>query len=73
MTFGRLNMMKRFYKSVSLRKNGDFVQVLLDGRAVKTPSLAPFSVPSPDIAFITMAEFAAQRDFILFASMPMVG
>ena len=60
---------KRFYKEVSVAKaDGGFV-VLLDGRSLKTPGKLLFAVPHKYMAKLAAAEWAAQGEDIIPASM----
>ena len=65
--------MKRFYKDVSVSPTGDAFAILLDGRPVKTPQRNPLAVPAPGLADAIAAEWTAQGDDIISASMPLTG
>lgn len=63
--------LKRFYKAVSLRDEGDgHAAVLLDGRTLRTPARTALTVPAP-IATAIAAEWDAQDIHILPMTMPM--
>ena len=62
---------KRFYKEVSLGRDGEHWQILLDGRGVKSPAKKPLIVPNKVIAEALAAEWDNQRDVIDPADMPM--
>jgi len=52
--------MKRFYKSASVGAvDGEF-EILLDGRAVRTPARAPLRLPSRSLADAIVAEWSEQ-------------
>lgn len=59
---------KRFYKAVSIGPGND---ILLDGRAVKTPMKAPLVLPSRALAEAVAAEWDAQEKVINPGIMPM--
>lgn len=61
---------KRFYTSVAIG-SGDTLQILLDGRAVKTPAKKPLTLPTRAVADLVAAEWAAQQAVIDPATMPM--
>jgi chaperone required for assembly of F1-ATPase len=64
---------KRFYKTVeALPAEGGFT-VQLDGRSVRTPSRAPFVVPSRSLAERVAAEWDAQHEVVRPQFMPMTG
>ncbi len=65
--------MKRFYKDVSVSPVGDAYAILLDGRPVKTPQRNPLAVPLSGLADAIAAEWIAQGDDIIPASMPLTG
>jgi chaperone required for assembly of F1-ATPase len=62
---------KRFYDAVSVGEDseGGF-SVLLDGRTVRTPAKSKLSVPTRPAAELAAAEWAAQKDIINPAIMP---
>ncbi len=64
--------MKRIYKSVSTAPAADAngVTILLDERPVRTPMGALLVVPNQALAALLVAEWSAQADDILPASMP---
>lgn len=55
---------KRFYKKAEAGPHDDGHAVLLDGRAVKTPSKQALAVPSLALAEAMAAEWEAQREVI---------
>lgn len=59
---------KRFYKTVSI---GPGNEILLDGRAVKTPMKAPLVLPTRALAEAVAAEWEAQEKVINPGAMPM--
>jgi chaperone required for assembly of F1-ATPase len=61
---------KRFYKDVSV-SDGDAHQILLDGRAIKTPGKRSLSVPTRALAEAIAAEWVAQEVVINPATMPL--
>ena len=63
---------KRFYKSATAaeREDGGFA-VLLDGRQVKTPAGKPLAVPGRGLAEAIAAEWNAQGESIVPASLPL--
>jgi chaperone required for assembly of F1-ATPase len=63
---------KRFYKyaTVEEREGGGFA-VLLDGRQVKTPAGKPLAVPARALAEAIAAEWNAQGETIVPASLPL--
>lgn len=65
--------MKRFYKQVSIGEAGNGFEVLLDGRAVKTPARAPLHLPTRLLADASAAEWDAQGDKVDPRAMPVTG
>jgi chaperone required for assembly of F1-ATPase len=65
--------MKRFYKDVSVSPVGDAFAISLDGRPMKTPQRNPLAVPRSGLADAIAAEWAAQGEDIIPASMPLTG
>ncbi|ATW02568.1 ATP12 family protein [Sphingorhabdus sp. YGSMI21] len=63
--------MKRFYKEASVSPAGDTFAITLDGRPMKTPQRNPLAVPAPALADAIAAEWAAQDEDIVPASMPL--
>ncbi|WP_174710296.1 ATP12 family chaperone protein [Thalassospira marina] len=63
---------KRFYKNVTAvpDQNGAGFRVHLDGRAVKTPAKAEFVLPNQALADQIAAEWDAQGEHIVPATMP---
>jgi chaperone required for assembly of F1-ATPase len=64
--------MKRFYKDVAAVPAGDGYGVTLDGRPIKSPAKAAFTVPSRALAEAVAAEWAAQGGTIVPSSMPLM-
>ena len=65
--------MKRFYQDAGARPRGDGGdEILLDGRAVRTPLRAPLVLPTTALAEAVVGEWRAQGDEIEPASMPML-
>ena len=64
--------MKRFYKDVSSAPVEGGFGVRLDGKAVKTPAGQPLAVPSAALAEAMAAEWDAQGETIVPASMPLM-
>ena len=62
---------KRFYKDVGVKTVGEGFAIALDGKVPKTPGLKPVVVPSEAVAAAMVEEWAAQREFIDPATMPM--
>ena len=62
---------KRFYKDVTVGYCEEGWQILLDGRAVKTPGKLALICPREDIARQIAAEWDAQTDDINPAIMPL--
>jgi chaperone required for assembly of F1-ATPase len=62
---------KRFYEKVSVatREGGFFVE--LDGRPIKTPARKEFILPTLPLAEAVAAEWSAQGETIVIASMPL--
>lgn len=63
--------MKRFYKDVSVSPSGDAFGILLDDRPMKTPQRNALAVPTSVLADAIAAEWAAQEEDIVPASMPL--
>ncbi len=62
--------MKRFYKMVSIEKEGEQYTVHLDGRAMKTQGGKTLRCPNKRLAESVMAEWAAQEEDIVPDNMP---
>ena len=67
-----LNNAKRFYKDVQIAKNNKGFQIMLDGRAVKTPKREIFFSESEALAEIIKLEFEEQTTRISPPTMPIV-
>ncbi|WP_424940898.1 ATP12 family chaperone protein [Aliiroseovarius sp. S253] len=61
---------KRFWKETTVGEADGGFQVLLDGRAVKTPAKSPLVVPSRALAEAMAAEWDAQEDAVNPNTMP---
>ena len=61
---------KRFWKSAEVEKQGAGFAVLLDGRAIKTPSKSQLVVPTEALADAIAAEWAAQEEKVDPSTMP---
>lgn len=61
---------KRFWKTVTVERDGDGWGVRLDGRAPKTPAGAPLVLPTEAAARLAAEEWAAQGEVIEPAAMP---
>jgi chaperone required for assembly of F1-ATPase len=62
---------KRFYSAVTVGIGPDGYQILLDGRAAKTPRKADIVAVDERVAQALADEWAAQRDVIAPATMPL--
>ena len=62
---------KRFYKSVHVQENAAGFEVLLDGRALKSPAKAALRVPNEALANAIRDEFDAQKEEIAPDTMPL--
>lgn len=62
--------LKRFWKETAVAPADDGYEILLDGRAVKTPAKAPFRVPTRAMADAAAAEWDAQEETVEPLSMP---
>lgn len=62
---------KRFYKSVSVAPREDMFDVLLDGRAIRTPGKRPLALAAEPLARAIAAEWEAQGERIDPATMPL--
>jgi chaperone required for assembly of F1-ATPase len=63
--------LRRFYRAATVdRDEGGRAAVLLDGRPVRTPARAPLHAP-PAVAAAIAAEWNAQGDHVLPATMPL--
>jgi len=69
----KVELPKRFYKEVDVVRGEDGYSVTLDGRQVRTPGKKiPIVVPELNLAQALAEEWAAQREFIDPATMPLV-
>jgi chaperone required for assembly of F1-ATPase len=64
--------MKRFYKDVSVAAQDGGYAVLLDGRAVRTPSGNSLVLPNESLASAIAAEWRGQGDQIVVTTMPLL-
>jgi chaperone required for assembly of F1-ATPase len=62
---------RRFYKTVSTMEAETGFAVSLDGRIPKTPAKASLILPNLAVAQLVAAEWAAQGDAVIPASMPL--
>ena len=62
---------RRFYDAVRIEAGRDY-RLLLDGRPVRTPAGAVLTVPTEALARLLAAEWEAQGEHILMATMPAV-
>lgn len=67
------SLRKRFYKRAHVAETGEGgdVQILLDGKPVKTPARRALAAPTRPLADAIAAEWDAQKDVIDPASMPL--
>jgi chaperone required for assembly of F1-ATPase len=63
--------MKRFYKQAAAGQHEGVLAVLLDGRPVRTPKRTLLQIPTAALADAVAAEWQAQGDKIVPASMPL--
>ncbi len=70
---GRPSLRKRFYERAHVAETGEGgdVQILLDGKPVKTPARRALAAPTRALAEAIAAEWQAQKDVIDPASMPL--
>jgi chaperone required for assembly of F1-ATPase len=64
--------LKRFYEQVGVTAVADGYAIRLDGREVRTPGKARLVLPSAGLAEAVAAEWAAQGEHIVPASMPLM-
>lgn len=62
---------KRFYETVEVRPEAGGHGIFLDGRPVKTPLKQPLVLPTHALADAVAAEWQAQEERIIAASMPL--
>jgi len=62
---------KRFYRAAEAAARDGGFAILLDGKPAKTPSSAPFLVPTRKLAEAIAAEWTAQEKTIEAATMPL--
>ena len=63
---------RRFYTEAAVRPEADGWTVTLDGRPVRTPKRLPLILPRRAVAGAVAAEWAAQGQAVVPASMPMM-
>ncbi len=70
---GRPSLRKRFYNRASVAETaeGGEVQILLDGKPVKTPARNALATPTRPLAHAIAAEWDAQKELIDPANMPL--
>lgn len=66
----KLNLIRRFYKSVETRPEAGGFAVALDGRTARTAGRAPLVVPTPALADLLAKEWDAQTELVDFGEMP---
>lgn len=64
-------VIKRFYKTVTVEDTPAGWRIMLDGRGVRTPKRAPLALPSKALAERVAAEWRAQGDAIQPHTMPL--
>ena len=64
--------MKRFYKEATVGEAEGGFQVLLDGRAVRTPAKAPMILPNRALAEAIVGEWQVQGEDIRPSTMPLM-
>jgi len=67
----RPNLRARFYQSATAGEGADGFQVLLDGKAVRTPARRPLAAPVRALAEALAEEWNAQKDKVDPAAMPL--
>ncbi|MES1155395.1 MAG: ATP12 family chaperone protein, partial [Pseudorhodoplanes sp.] len=67
----RPTLRKRFYEKAGVTRNGDFFEVTLDGKPVRTPARNPLAAPTRELAQAIADEWQAQTDLIDPAAMPL--
>jgi chaperone required for assembly of F1-ATPase len=69
----RPHLRKRFYERAHVieTREGDALQILLDGKPVKTPARRALAAPTPVLADAIAAEWDTQKDVIDPARMPL--
>ena len=65
--------MKRFWKAVSVDREGDGWEIRLDGRPVKTPARAPLVIPNDKLAEAIAEEWRSAEDQVDPRAMPLTG
>jgi chaperone required for assembly of F1-ATPase len=67
----RVSLRKRFYKDVTVESDAEGHHILLDGKALKTPSRRAFAVPTRALADAIAEEWRAQKENIDPLTMPL--
>lgn len=68
---GRPKLRKRFYANAEAKAGPEGVQVVLDGKPVRTPARRLLGAPAPALAEAIAAEWQAQGDVVDPAAMPL--
>ena len=63
---------KRFYDVVDIRNTGGGWHITLDAKVIKTPAREQLLLPSESIALGIAAEFDAQKELVVPATMPLM-
>lgn len=63
--------MKRFYRDVATRPEGDGFAVLLDGKPMRTPARQILTLPTPELAEAVAEEWRDQGGTIAVETMPL--
>lgn len=63
---------RKFYREVAVRREGEGVLVTLDDRPVRSPGQRPMVLPTHELAEVLAAEWQRQGDDIDTATMPMM-
>ncbi|KGM30919.1 ATP12 family protein, partial [Inquilinus limosus] len=64
--------MKRFYKTVDVVPAGGGFGVTLDGKPIRSPAKADFTLPTRALAEAVAAEWDAQADEVVPSAMPLM-
>jgi len=68
---GEANVVKRFYRTVSIQHRGNRYGVLLDGRTAKTPAGNALLAPTEKLAIAVAAEWNAREEKLDRSAMPL--
>jgi chaperone required for assembly of F1-ATPase len=63
--------MKRFYREVTVRPEGEMFSIALDSKPLRTPAKAPLLLPSLALAEAIAAEWRDQGDEVTVAELPL--